>query len=105
MMGPEEFTLYEERAVLTAVIAQLFGGVLSYSDPLHPDWAVLYIETPEGQLSWHISAHDLREYGAIKVVPDYPWDGHTTPEKYRRLRKLIPQLPKLTYDNPVYGRP
>lgn len=103
MKGPEEFTLYQERAILTAVPAALFGAVLSYSDPVHPDWPVLYVETPEGQLSWHISTEDLRDYRGIQVVPDYPWDGHTTAEKYRRLRKLIPQLPKLTYANPLYG--
>lgn len=36
---------------------------------------VVYIELPTGQVSWHMPEH-------LK-----PWDGHTTEEKYRRIRR------------------
>lgn len=41
-------------------------------DPSEPDWPVIYIELPDGQVSWHMPKHD-RE-----------WDGHTTDTKYER---------------------
>lgn len=44
-------------------------------DPSEPDWPVVYIELPNGQVSWHLPQHE-RE-----------WDGHDTPEKYRRCRE------------------
>ncbi len=42
-------------------------------DPLEPEWPVLFIELPTGQISWHVSQH-VNE-----------WDGHSTGEKYRRI--------------------
>lgn len=41
-------------------------------DPDGPEWPVVYIELPAGQVSWHVPQHDR------------PWDGHSTDEKYRR---------------------
>ena len=46
------------------------------------------------QLSWHIhdreiSMFDHLRYYGNKFMP--MWDGHTTEEKYRRLRRLKPQ--------------
>jgi hypothetical protein len=43
-------------------------------DPTEPEWPVAYIELPTGQVSWHLPQHPK------------PWDGHDTPEKYRRCR-------------------
>jgi len=48
-------------------------------DPDQPEWPVVFIELPTGQVSWHIAQHG-RE-----------WDGHTTEEKYSRIRKLLQQ--------------
>ena len=41
-------------------------------DPTQPEWPVVYIELPDGQISWHLPQH-TRE-----------WDKHNTEEKYRR---------------------
>lgn len=38
---------------------------------------VAYIELPIGQVSWHLPEHAT------------PWDGHTTEEKYDRIRRFI----------------
>lgn len=43
-------------------------------DPAQPDWPVVFIELPTGQVSWHMPAHPV------------PFDGHTTEEKYARCR-------------------
>jgi hypothetical protein len=43
-------------------------------DPTEPEWPVVYIELPTGQVSWHMPQHPV------------PWDGHDTAEKYRRCR-------------------
>lgn len=43
-------------------------------DPAEPAWPVVYIELPQGQVSWHMPAHPR------------PWDGHDTPAKYARCR-------------------
>jgi hypothetical protein len=80
--------IYRERAYLTAFLSKVYPSRLSYSDPNEPDWAVLYVESPEGQLSWHISPNDMDLFSHLAIVPGVKWDGHTTDEKYERLGKL-----------------
>jgi hypothetical protein len=46
-------------------------------DPAEPQWPVIYIELPTGQVSWHIPAYAGE------------WDGHTTPLKYERTELYI----------------
>lgn len=80
--------IYRERAHLTRHLASIYTSRISFNDPSEPDWGVLYIDTPEGQLSWHISPDDMYLFIGIPVVNDFMWDGHTTEEKYERLRRL-----------------
>lgn len=52
------------------------------------DWhECVYIDLPTGQVSWHF--HDS-QIDLIEWLPSYdrPWDGHDTPEKYRRLERF-----------------
>jgi len=44
-------------------------------DPSEPEWTVAMIELPTGQVSWHMPQHPVA------------YDGHTTEEKYRRIRE------------------
>jgi hypothetical protein len=106
-MNPEpEYTPYQERSqLLGSLLVPLFGGIISYNDPVHPDWPVLYSETPEGQMSWHIAPEDLGVFTGLQVIPTYPWDGHTTAQKYERLYRLGRRIPRLSYANPTYGEP
>lgn len=97
--------IYTERAHLLAMVVALFGGVLSYTDPLTPGWPVLYVESPAGQLSWHIHPDDLWLFDMVPVVDGYPWDHHSTTTKYRRFRSVVNDLPKMTYAKPEYGTP
>lgn len=86
----EQPSPYRERAFLVAHLAAQYFSVITYNDPDEPDWPVIYIETPAGQLSWHLSPDDLDLFNhVIRVGPDsITWDGHTTEEKYQRLAKL-----------------
>lgn len=47
------------------------------ADPDEPDWPVVYIELPSGQVSWHMPIHE-RE-----------WDRHDTVTKYRRIGRYM----------------
>jgi hypothetical protein len=82
--------VYAERnAVVLAFAAameQLGYDVGQIVDEQEPDWPVLVIETPRGQVSWHMRAEEMPP-----GVPRHPhdWDGHTTEEKYRRLDRLV----------------
>ena len=42
-----------------------------------PEWAVAYIELPTGQVSWHLPRHVMK------------YDGHSTIDKYRRIKEWI----------------
>lgn len=46
-------------------------------DPSEPEWPVAFIDLPTGQVSWHLPQHPTA------------WDGHSTPEKYRRIDQWI----------------
>lgn len=74
----EEAERYDvrNRAVLAAVglAAELGYPCGVRLDANEPAWPVVYIELPNGQVSWHLPQHE-RE-----------WDGHDTKEKYRRCR-------------------
>jgi hypothetical protein len=77
----EHDTDYDERydlvwvAVINARRAGYAAGVRI--DPAEPDWPVVHIELPTGQVTWHMPQHET------------PWDGHDTPEKYRRVNKFV----------------
>ena len=86
--------LYGERADIVALAVAL-SRRLGYaagtsSDPNEPDWPVVYIELPTGQVSWHFSANDFAAC-VPGGLPEYPtaWDGHDTAEKYRRVREFV----------------
>lgn len=48
-------------------------------DPQEPEWPVVFIELPTGQVSWHVPQHEV------------VWDGHTTEEKYQRIKEFCEQ--------------
>lgn len=80
--------IYRERAFLVAHLASIYPSYICYDDPEEPEWPVIYIETPEGQMSWHLSGDDLDLFDHAWGKRPMSWDGHTTEEKYERLRAL-----------------
>ena len=81
--------IYSERAAVVAALARaaretgrkVWFGV----DPKEPEWPVLFIDLPTGQVSWHFSAQDRDAYASDISNGSGKWDGHTTEEKYARL--------------------
>lgn len=65
--------IYE--ALPIALHAGLKAGIRI--DLNEPDWPVIYIELPTGQITYHVEPHPIS------------WDGHTTPEKIARVRSFI----------------
>ena len=83
---------YQERNRLVAALTYIFPNC---SLGLHPaestewdaDWRnIVYIETPHGQLSWHIHDSELPLFSHLPRS-NVQWDGHTTEEKYNRLAR------------------
>ncbi|MFE3578742.1 hypothetical protein [Streptomyces vinaceus] len=84
---------YRERARLVAHLASLYPSHIGHTDPAAPDWAVITIEAPTGQMCWHIAPADLPLFDHVQTTypgwgNQYIWDGHTTEQKYERLHEL-----------------
>lgn len=84
-------SVYRERSHLVAYLAATYPSHIGYTDPSEPDWAVVIIDTPTGQMSWHVSPDDTDLFALVRPTStgDLGWDGHTTEEKYERMRQLI----------------
>lgn len=78
-------SVYRERAHLVAHLAASNPSTIGYHDPEEPEWAVVIIDLPTGQASWHVSPDDMDLFGHVHQSEINTWDGHTTEEKYRRL--------------------
>lgn len=89
-MSDELTSLYRERAMLLALIADGYPSWIGYTDPSTPDWPVLTIMLPTGQCCWHIAPDDVHLFHRTRPVApdDPPWDGHSTDEKYRRIMEM-----------------
>ena len=76
------------QAVLAlARLAQKAGYAVGLrADPNEPDWPVLTIDLPTGQVGWHLPKAEV-----IGNWPPYEkkWDGHSLVEKRERIRKFI----------------
>lgn len=82
---------YRERTALLSGYARRWPSLLAYSDPQLPAWAVLTIEGPAGQMTWHIAQNDLELLQGVPWGNPRPWDQHTTAQKYERLAAAIAQ--------------
>jgi hypothetical protein len=81
---------YTERNCLVALFARIFPSGLRKTDI--PGWDqgwdnCVYIDTPVGQMSWHYHDSDAHLFEGLPAY-DKPWDGHSTEQKYARLRQL-----------------
>lgn len=84
--GYHTFTeLYEHRCTLFIALCLMQPEKCAWKD--HYDgWPVLYLETPKGQVSYHVPD---RLSGAftpyIRQDQEYKWDGHTSADVLERL--------------------
>lgn len=90
--------VYRERAHLVAHLASLYRSHLGDTDQTTaPDWPVVTVETPTGQMAWHVHAGDTDLFHPlVKSSEPIPYDGHSTEQKYFRLR----QLTQANHDGP-----
>lgn len=84
---------YSERNRCIAVLCRLaldqgFAAWRAQHEDGEPQWRnLVFVELPTGRASWHV--HDS-EIALFSFLPkgDNTWDGHSTPEKYQRLRRF-----------------
>ena len=87
--------VYNERNRLVALISSMYPSFLGkHNDVPGQDWSVewknvVYIETPEGQLAYHIHDSEVGLFSHLESDLSYVWDGHSTEEKYSRVERLI----------------
>jgi hypothetical protein len=84
---------YRERAHLVALLAAMtpYAVIAPAPDIDEPGWQIAYLQIGGQQASWHISPRDADLFNHLEHVPaDDPrarWDGHTTDDKYARIRQ------------------
>lgn len=98
--GAATMSIYRERAHLVAFLTTLYPSVGAYNDPEEPEYLVVYVESPVGQMSWHIHPDDTDLFEGLRIVDSHPWDGHSTEEKYRKLQNFT-QLRRMPSMSPV----
>jgi hypothetical protein len=91
-------SVYRDRAHLVALLAAQLPSHIGLTDPDEPDWHVIVIDSPQGQMSWHVAAEDMDLFRHVRRTEpgDAPWDGHSTEEKYERIRRLVGSLLTVT---------
>jgi hypothetical protein len=84
---------YSERDQLVCALSKLFPASLER----HPDedvtweddWRwIVFIDLPTGQATWHIHDSEVPMFKHLQRLQGRKWDGHTTTEKYQRLRAI-----------------
>lgn len=80
--------IYGERnrvVCLAAKLAMLHCMKVGIRWGVDADYPIVYIDLPNGQVSWHISRREFKFYCGF--LPDYAgeWDGHDMPEKHKRI--------------------
>ena len=84
-------TLYRERAHLAAYLSAAYLSEWCEDLENGEAWKILYVHLPTGQASWHIASIDWDLFPHVPksmYSAEYMWDGHTTDEKYERIREL-----------------
>lgn len=88
--------IYRERHHVVAHLAAIYPSVMVLNaDPDEPDWPVLFIDLPTGQVSWHINPADMDLFRHVPIGTA-EWDGHDVIEKYRRLDEHTANLARST---------
>jgi hypothetical protein len=75
-------------ACLAAKLAREHAWAVDWAnDPAAPDWPVLLIALPTGQISYHLPWREACVN--VPVTPSLAWDGHNTEEKRERIRRYL----------------
>lgn len=92
---------YAERNLVVALLAEYVrtigfdgAGEAFIAPHVGEDWGeewkwVLFLEIPGlGQVSWHLRGDEIDNFPRIERRDVNLWDGHTTAEKYDRIRRF-----------------
>ena len=64
------------------------GLKVGWNSEKQPDWPVLLIDLPTGQVSWHIPREMAEPYEIFAVHP-MDWDGHDLQQKRERMNAFL----------------
>lgn len=91
--------VYRDRSHILALLALHYPARIAFSDPNTPTWPVLTLETPHGQMAWHIHPGELGLFGHVRRADDKlaaaAYDGHSTEEKHARIRARVESFPRI----------
>lgn len=90
---------YRERAQLVALLSAIYPAVIVPAhDVAERGWQIVYVVAAGWQLSWHIAPGDADLFAHVHREdaghPRAQWDGHTTEQKYDRIRRLVTTITK-----------
>lgn len=94
----EKNAVYRERNLCVALIADLARGhgypvciARHDGEDWEDEWRnVLIVYLPgAGQISWHLHESELEHFKHIHRTDLNVYDGHTTEEKYNRIKKFV----------------
>ncbi len=93
-MRAQKDAAYTERNRLVALLAALFPSSLERhpeeDTAWDPEWRwICFIDLPSGQASWHLHDAELPLFAHVPRNQGRVWDGHTTDEKYRRVKGAV----------------
>ncbi len=79
--------VYHDRNLLACALANMHEAGMAGWTPARDDdpekWAIVWLSTPLGQMSWHVP-REMAE-GLVVRNDDYEYDGHTRETKNARL--------------------
>lgn len=86
---------YTERNQLVAALNKQYPSHMCMHPEEDKEWesrwrTIICIHAPTGQLTWHIHDKERKLFKHLKMRPSH-YDGHTTEEKYKRLKKIKPR--------------
>ena len=92
--GYHTFTeLYDHRVALYLALCKLSGLPCFYKLD-YEEWFCVYLETSEGQISYHVPNKFLDSVkGFASYSKDHVWDKHTGGDVISRLTKLLKTQP------------
>lgn len=84
---------YRERDTLVAALSKVFPSSIERHPDADVEWeddwrTIIAVNLPTGQATWHIHDSEREMFTHLRPDPGFAWDGHTTEEKYERVRAL-----------------
>lgn len=86
---------YTERARLISHLSKCYPSykAIDKNPSFHTYNTVIYVESDNGQMSWHVSDKDVHLFEHLDDIEEHAvYDGHTTEEKYERLAQCAEDL-------------